>query len=67
MDSNRILVLDAGRVIEFDAPYTLLQNPHGSLFQLTQQTGKATADGLMQIAKEAFDKRREDKENEKDV
>ena len=44
MDSNRILVLDDGKVMEFDSPRKLLKNSDGYLFQLVNQTGPS-ADG----------------------
>lgn len=39
IDSDRILVMDAGRVAEFAAPYTLLQDPDSIFSQLCKQTG----------------------------
>ena len=51
MDSNRILVLDDGKVMEFDSPGKLLENSDGYLFQLVNQTGHSTKKKLMQMAK----------------
>ena len=51
MDSNRILVLDDGKVMEFDSPRKLLKNSDGYLFQLVNQTGHSTKKKLMQMAK----------------
>ena len=51
MDSNRILVLDDGKVVEFDSPGKLLENFDGYLFQLVNQTGHSTKKKLMQMAK----------------
>ncbi|CAG2163513.1 unnamed protein product [Oppiella nova] len=56
IDSDRVLVLDAGRVIEFDRPYLLLQNNTGMFYKLVKQTGIAMASDLFRAAKEAFDK-----------
>jgi hypothetical protein len=36
---------------EFDSPYKLLLNTRSSLHQLVQQTGKAAANTLINIAK----------------
>jgi len=58
MDSDRMIVLDAGRLIEFDEPIKLLNDPNSSLSQLVQQTGKEEAHKLMQIAKMAATKRK---------
>lgn len=39
MDSDKVLVMDAGTVKEFDQPYKLLQNPDGIFYGMVQQTG----------------------------
>lgn len=39
MDSDRIMVIDAGRVVEFDHPHLLLQNNDGFLKKLIDQSG----------------------------
>jgi len=51
MDSDKVLVMDAGRNVEFGHPYELLQREDGVFYQLVQQTGKAMADNLNKIAK----------------
>ncbi|KAG0364270.1 ABC transporter type 1, transmembrane domain-containing protein [Gamsiella multidivaricata] len=40
MDSDKILVLEKGRVEEFEAPQTLLQRPNSLFYQLAQQAGE---------------------------
>uniref|UniRef100_A0A4W4ENF7 Cystic fibrosis transmembrane conductance regulator n=1 Tax=Electrophorus electricus TaxID=8005 RepID=A0A4W4ENF7_ELEEL len=47
LDSDRILVLDAGRIHEYDEPYVLLQNQDGIFYKMVQQTGKAEAASLI--------------------
>uniref|UniRef100_A0A4W4EPI3 Cystic fibrosis transmembrane conductance regulator n=1 Tax=Electrophorus electricus TaxID=8005 RepID=A0A4W4EPI3_ELEEL len=54
LDSDRILVLDAGRIHEYDEPYVLLQNQDGIFYKMVQQTGKAEAASLIQQAKQAY-------------
>ncbi|KAJ8979912.1 hypothetical protein NQ317_005348 [Molorchus minor] len=39
MDSDKVMVMSAGSMLEFDHPYVLLQNSDGHLYQLVQQTG----------------------------
>ena len=51
MDSDRILVLDDGKVMEFDSPGKLLENSDGHLFQLVNQTGPSAKKKLTQMAK----------------
>ncbi|XP_014028862.1 ATP-binding cassette sub-family C member 4 [Salmo salar] len=52
IDCDRILVLDAGRIQEYDEPYVLLQNQEGVFYQTVQQTGKAEAASLLHAAKQ---------------
>ncbi|XP_059610916.1 ATP-binding cassette sub-family C member 4-like [Phlebotomus argentipes] len=54
MDSDRVLVIDAGRVMEFGTPFELLQQPRGHLKSLVEQTGPATSALLTRVAEEAF-------------
>jgi len=37
--SDKILAMDAGRVVEFDTPYNLLQKPDSFFYQLVDQAG----------------------------
>ncbi|KAH0822562.1 hypothetical protein GEV33_000229 [Tenebrio molitor] len=52
MDSDKILVMSAGSVEEFDHPYRLLTNKEGLLYNLVQTTGKTTALNLENVARE---------------
>ncbi|KAF5283711.1 hypothetical protein FQR65_LT13746 [Abscondita terminalis] len=52
MDSDRVMVMDAGRIVEFDHPHLLLQNRNGVFSSLVQQTGSAMSDTLKTIATE---------------
>uniref|UniRef100_A0A673LSB3 Multidrug resistance-associated protein 4 n=1 Tax=Sinocyclocheilus rhinocerous TaxID=307959 RepID=A0A673LSB3_9TELE len=54
IDSDRILVLDEGRIHEYDAPHVLLQNQNGIFYKMVQQTGKAEAASLLRTAKQAY-------------
>ncbi|XP_076255687.1 putative multidrug resistance-associated protein lethal(2)03659 isoform X3 [Rhynchophorus ferrugineus] len=55
MDSDRVLVMDAGTMIEFDHPYVLLQKQDGVLYGMVQQTGRSMAENLLKIAKENYE------------
>jgi len=55
MDSDKVLVMDAGTVVEFDHPHVLLQNKNGFLFSMVQQTGKGMIETLTKRAKKSFD------------
>ncbi|KAJ6462020.1 hypothetical protein C8R47DRAFT_1225647 [Mycena vitilis] len=39
MDADKIMVLDAGRIVEFDTPKALLANKHGQLRALVDESG----------------------------
>ncbi|XP_066258696.1 probable multidrug resistance-associated protein lethal(2)03659 isoform X2 [Euwallacea similis] len=54
MDSDKVLVMDAGRKLEFGHPHELLQDKRGVFYELVQQTGKAMADNLSAIAFENY-------------
>jgi ATP-binding cassette, subfamily C (CFTR/MRP), member 4 len=48
MDSDRVLVMDAGRVVEFAPPGQLLDDPHSHLARMAHQTGAANVQNLRQ-------------------
>lgn len=54
MDSERVLVMDAGRVVEFDHSYNLLKNKDGFLYKMVEQTGIITSELLHSMASESF-------------
>lgn len=53
MDSDRVLVMDAGEIVEFDHAHNLLQS-NGYLRKLVDETGLSTATHLLQMAKKSF-------------
>ncbi|XP_051908226.1 multidrug resistance-associated protein 4 isoform X2 [Hippocampus zosterae] len=57
IDSDRILVLDAGRIHGYDEPYTLLLDPSSIFRKMVQQTGKQEAAALLAAAKKAYESR----------
>ncbi|XP_017022566.1 probable multidrug resistance-associated protein lethal(2)03659 [Drosophila kikkawai] len=51
MDSDKVLVMDAGRVVEFGTPFELLTMAESKVFHgMALQTGQATYDELLKIA-----------------
>ncbi|XP_041974315.1 probable multidrug resistance-associated protein lethal(2)03659 isoform X2 [Aricia agestis] len=57
MDSDKVLVMDAGQMVEFDHPHVLLQRADGHLRAMLEQTGRATADALARTAHQAYNKK----------
>jgi ABC-type proline/glycine betaine transport system ATPase subunit len=55
IDSDRILVLDDGRAVEFDSAAKLLKNKQGLFSSLVQSTGSANAHYLERIAAGSVD------------
>ncbi|KAL3281370.1 hypothetical protein HHI36_004580 [Cryptolaemus montrouzieri] len=55
MDSDKVLVMDAGRVKELDHPFILLQNKEGVFYGMVQQTGRATSEILYDVAKRHYE------------
>uniref|UniRef100_A0A6P7FF39 Probable multidrug resistance-associated protein lethal(2)03659 n=1 Tax=Diabrotica virgifera virgifera TaxID=50390 RepID=A0A6P7FF39_DIAVI len=54
MDSDRLMVLDNGLLIEFDHPHILLQNREGLLSEMVKKTGPGVSDHLKVVAKENY-------------
>ncbi|KAH8352895.1 hypothetical protein KR084_007132 [Drosophila pseudotakahashii] len=51
-DSDKVLVMDAGRAVEFGTPYELLTAADSKVFHdMVKQTGQASYDSLVKIAK----------------
>ncbi|XP_022166672.1 probable multidrug resistance-associated protein lethal(2)03659 [Myzus persicae] len=56
MDSDKIMVMDAGTIVEFNSPYTLLENKNGYLYKMVEQTGPNNAKLLHSVAAESFNR-----------
>lgn len=54
MDSERVLIMDAGTVVEFDHSYNLLKNKDGILYKMVEQTGIITSKLLHNMAAEVL-------------
>jgi len=46
MRADRIMVLESGRIAEFDTPHGLLSNPHGAFSKIIEQSGDLEAQRL---------------------
>ncbi|KAK4880755.1 hypothetical protein RN001_008901 [Aquatica leii] len=54
MDSDKVMVMDAGRMVEFDHPHLLLQNENGVFYSMVEQTGTTMAEALTKIASDSY-------------
>lgn len=54
MDSDRVMVMDSGRLVEFDHPYKLLSNPEGYFTKMVNETSDKMSTQLFQIAKDTY-------------
>ncbi|XP_023231179.1 multidrug resistance-associated protein 4-like [Centruroides sculpturatus] len=54
IDSDRVLVLDAGEIQEFDKPHVLLNNVRGIFYNLVMKTGRTSMKQLCEIAKDEY-------------
>ncbi|KAM9802672.1 ATP-binding cassette sub-family C member 4-like isoform 2-T2 [Syngnathus typhle] len=67
IDCDRILVLDASKIHEYDEPYVLLQNHRGLFYQMVQQTGPAEAASLLHAAKQVYENKKREARHLQDV
>ncbi|XP_023236898.1 multidrug resistance-associated protein 4-like [Centruroides sculpturatus] len=54
IDSDRVLVLDNGKLQEFDRPYKLLKNVNGNFYNLVKNSGVPSMNELFKIAKNKY-------------
>lgn len=54
MDSDRVLVMDAGKAVEFATPHELLQIKNGIFYEMVHTLGPQEFDRLARIAAEKF-------------
>lgn len=51
MDSDKILVMNFGKVVEFDTPLNLLKNKNGIFSEMVKATGQSESKTLILLAK----------------
>lgn len=56
MDSDKVLVMNFGSMVEFDHPHKLLQIPEGYFYSMVQETGPSMSMKLKEIAMETYKK-----------
>ncbi|KAL6450715.1 YBT1 ATP-dependent bile acid permease [Candida maltosa Xu316] len=56
IDYDKILVMDAGKVVEYDNPYVLIANKDSLFYSMCENSGEL--DSLIKLAKEAYIKKK---------
>ncbi|KAL7728495.1 hypothetical protein ACLKA6_012510 [Drosophila palustris] len=64
MDSDRIIVMDAGNAVEFDVPHLLLKKSQGVLRQMVEATG-GESDALKKMASDSFKRMQQQRETQR--
>lgn len=54
MDSDKIIVMDGGRVVEYDHPHVLLRQKNGHFSKMVRTVGDKTSQFLQKIAEEVI-------------
>ncbi|GLV39331.1 uncharacterized protein CBL_20420 [Carabus blaptoides fortunei] len=54
MDSDKVLVMESGSMVEFDHPHVLLQKLRGVFTKMVAETGNPMADQLKKIARDNY-------------
>lgn len=54
MDSDKVMVMAGGSMLEFDHPHNLLQIPDGHFHKMVLETGPTMSIQLKDIAQEAY-------------
>ncbi|KAJ8957037.1 hypothetical protein NQ314_006614 [Rhamnusium bicolor] len=54
MDSDKILVMDSGTMVEFDHPHILLQNKNGTFYKMVEDSSRPMAEQFKRIARECY-------------
>lgn len=54
MDSDKVLVMDAGSIVEYDHPHILLQNANGYFHRMVLETGPHMTQQLKDISQKFY-------------
>ncbi|XP_057653036.1 ATP-binding cassette sub-family C member 4-like [Diorhabda carinulata] len=63
MDSDKVLVMSFGNMVEFDHPHNLLQIEDGYFHKMVMETSPGMAEELKKVAKKAYEKRVAEEDN----
>ncbi|ENN75124.1 hypothetical protein YQE_08304, partial [Dendroctonus ponderosae] len=54
MDSDKVLVMASGQLLEFDHPHKLLQNPESHFLKMVEETGSSMTEQLKAVSLQAW-------------
>lgn len=54
MDSDKVLVMSSGEIVEFDHPYILLSDPNSQFSSMVRETGEKNRATLFEVSKDAY-------------
>jgi ATP-binding cassette subfamily C (CFTR/MRP) protein 4 len=57
MDSDKVLVMESGSMVEFDHPHVLLQNSTSKFSKMVAESGKSMAEQLKKVARSSYQKK----------
>jgi ATP-binding cassette subfamily C (CFTR/MRP) protein 4 len=57
MDSDKVLVMESGSMVEFDHPHVLLQNSMSKFSKMVAESGKSMAEQLKKVARSSYQKK----------
>lgn len=64
IDSDRVLVMDAGYAVEFDTPYSLIKRPNGVFQNMVFSLDFPQVDRLVKVAEKRHNENQENEENQ---
>ncbi|XP_044267576.1 ATP-binding cassette sub-family C member 4-like [Tribolium madens] len=54
MDSDKVLVMESGTMVEFDHPHVLLQNSSSKFSKMVAETGRSMSEQLRKVARSSY-------------
>jgi len=57
MDCDKVLVLDAGHIEQYDSPHSLIQQNDGIFAQMLETTGQSMKQHLTEIALQSYNRK----------
>lgn len=57
MDSDKVLVMDGGTMVEYNHPHLLLKNQKSMFYKMVAETGKSMTEQLKRVARQNYEKK----------